>query len=99
MSQSVKTEDNRIFYVRDSELDYVAQNILLEQVSFVDRVFKKLKEKDPILSKIMYMNLVEKKTFDEIGKYRLVEISRRGASRKYAKKYWEKVFNETILDR
>ena len=98
MSQFVKAEDSENFYVKNSELDYVAQNILLEQVKFVDRAFEKLKEKDPILSKIMYLNLVEKKTFDEIGKHRLVEVSRRGASRKYAKKYWEKIFNETILD-
>lgn len=98
MSKSMKIEDSRVFFVKSSELDYVAQNILLEQVDLVERMFEKLKEKDPILSKIMYLNLVEKKTFDEIGKQRLVEVSRRTASRKYAKKYWEEIFNETILD-
>ena len=98
MSKSIKTEDGRMFYVKESELDYVAQNILLEQIEFVDRTFEKLKEKDPVLSKIMHLNLVEKMTFDEIGKQRLVEVSRRSASRKYAKKYWEEFFNETIFD-
>ena len=98
ISKSARAEDSETLYVKNSELDYVAQNILLEQVGLVERTFEKLKKKDPILSKIMYLNLVEKKTFDEIGKRRLVEVSRRGASRKYAKKYWEKIFNETILD-
>ncbi len=84
-------------FINNNELDYVFQKILEEQVEYVESTFKKLKEKDPLLSKIMYLNLVEKITFDEIGSGRLVEVSRRSASRKYAKKSWEEFYNENVF--
>ena len=97
ISRTVKESGSEIVFAGNSEIDYVLQKTLKEQISFVDSSFDKLDKKDPILAKIMYQNLVEKKTFDEIGRQRLVEVSRRSASRKYAKKDWEKIFNETVL--
>jgi hypothetical protein len=99
ISKTLKTDGNEVYYVKNSDLDYVLQNSLKEQTAFVESSFDKLNKKDPILAKIMYLNLVENKTFDEIGKRRLVEVSRRSASRKYAKKNWERLFNETVLGR
>lgn len=97
ISRTVKENGSEIVFAGSSEIDYVLQKTLKEQISFVDSSFDKLDKKDPILAKIMYQNLIEKKTFDEIGRQRLVEVSRRSASRKYAKKDWEKIFNETVL--
>ena len=97
ISKKTGTDGVEIVFTKDSELVYVLYKSLKEQVSFVETSFRKLNEKDPILARIMYLNLVEKKTFDEIGKQRLVEVSRRSASRKYAKKHWEEFFNKTVL--
>ena len=94
-STEKNTKDD--LFAKENELDYVLQKTLKEQIGFVESSFEKLNKKDPILSEIMYLNLVEKKTFDEIGQKRLVAVSRRSASRKYPKKDWERAFNETVL--
>ncbi len=97
MRGNTQNRTNEIGRFKNDELDFIFQKILEDKVEYVENTFKKLKEKDPVLSKIMYLNLVEKKTFDEIGKRRLVEVSRRTASRKYAKKLWEDFYNENIF--
>ena len=76
ISRTVKENGSEIIFAGSSEIDYVLQKTLKEQISFVDSSFDKLDKKDPILAKIMYQNLVEKKTFDEIGRQRLLQFRR-----------------------
>ena len=94
---SLEPQGERKGQAENSEHDLMLQNILKEQIDFVDSSFEQLRRKDPILSRIMYLNLVENRSFDEISRKRMVGVSRRNTSRKYAKRSWEKIFNETVL--
>lgn len=77
-----------------------SKQITTEEICFVDRVFKKLREHDSRLATIMWLKLVEGKSLRQIDTDERVGMSKRTIIIRYPQKNWksvyDRIFTETV---
>lgn len=79
-----------------SLIDMDIKRRLEQETRAVEEIFRRIDEKNPKLSRIMFLKLVDRKPLRTIGLSSEVNMSKRQIVMKYPEKDWEALYNDLL---